>query len=94
MTVSRTRMNFSASMGVASLMAASLVPSRLAGFEFNHLSESSRLSSAAWPQCGAGAKTRPTDSGTGLIGPTAGTYCENEEVRRHLPQMPRRLSPG
>jgi hypothetical protein len=62
------------------------------GFEFNHLSESGPLT--AWSQFGSGANARPKDSGTGLIDPTAGAYCENEEVRRHLPQMPRRLSPG
>ncbi len=40
MTVSRTRKNFSASMCVAPLTIASLVLLRLAGFKFNHLSES------------------------------------------------------
>ncbi len=94
MTVSRRRMNFSASMCVAPVMVASPVPSRPVGFEFNHLSESRPLGPAAWSQAGSGAQVRPTDSGTGLIGPIAGTYCKNEEVRRRLPQMPRRLPPG
>lgn len=66
MTVSRSRMNFSASMCVASLMVASPVPSRLVGFEFNHLSENGALGPAGWSQFGAGARARPTDDGTGL----------------------------
>ena len=61
MTVSRSRMNFSASMGAASLIVASPVPSRLVGFKFNHLSESRP---AAWSLFGAGANARSTDNGT------------------------------
>ena len=92
MTVSRIRMNFSASMWVASLMVASLVPSRLGAL--NSITYPRAARPAAWPQFGSGANARPKGSGTGLIGPIAGAYCEDEEVRRHLPQMPRRLSPG
>jgi hypothetical protein len=61
MTVSKIRMNFSASMGGASLVVASLVPSRLVDFEFNHLSESRPLSPAALREFGAGANAKPTE---------------------------------
>jgi len=70
MTVSRTRKNFSASMCVAPLTIASLVLLRLAGFKFNHLSESA----AAEPCRVAPERWRAEAAETGLIGSAAGAY--------------------
>jgi hypothetical protein len=82
-TVSRSRMNFSASMCVASLMVAFLVPFgsvAAGGFEFNHLSESRPLSAAGSSPFGAAPRRGRQTTEPGLIGVTAGAYSEHEKV--------------
>jgi hypothetical protein len=67
MTVSRTRKNFSASICVAPFTIASLVLLWLAGFKFNHLSESV---ARALREIASEAEV----AGPGLIGSAASAY--------------------
>ena len=83
---------------IASLMVAflvpSLVPSRLEALNSITCPRAARSARPDRSRSAPAPRRGRQTTEPGLIGATAGAYSGDEEVRRHLRQLPRRLPPG